>query len=238
MRNEFVIFCFTYAGGTAKFFEVIEDALKPEVKLVKLEYSGHGSRAKEKLCEDFIEVSDDLYPVIRDYIKEYNISGYALMGYSMGSIVAFVMLQKIKTMDEIPLPKHVFLAAHEPMTRIIMSDIPEEEIDEYVKKRTIEFDAVGQDLIDNRVFWRMYLPLYKADYFMIARYNFEDMAFSTSIPATVFYSEEDTAYSDMVLWKKYFTEDVEYDCYEGPHFFINDHFEDMAKTIKRRLELI
>ncbi len=236
--SKLTIFCFTYAGGTSDFFKVIEGALEPEIELVKLEYPGHGKRGKEKLCETFEEVSEDLYPIIRDYLLGHDVTEYALMGYSMGSITAFAMLQKIEEKNELPSPKHVFMAAHEPLTRIGMLDIPPDEIDEYVKKRTIEFGAVNEDLITNRVFWRMYLPLYKADYLMIARFKFEEQEYKSLVPATVFYSEEDTKYTDMVLWKNYYIGDVEIKRYDGPHFFINDNYEDMAKVIKHRLELI
>ena len=236
--SKLTIFCFTYAGGTSDFFKVIEGALEPEIELVKLEYPGHGKRGKERLCETFEEVSEDLYPIIRDYLHDHDATEYALMGYSMGSIASFAMLQKIEEKNELPSPKHVFMAAHEPLTKREMLDIPSDNIDEYVKKRTIEFGTVDEKLINNQVFWRMYLPLYKADYLMIARFRFEEQKYATMVPATVFYSEDDTKYKDMLLWKNYYIGNIEFERYKGFHFFINDHYDEMASVIKKRLEFI
>ena len=52
MRNRLQIFCFTYAGGSAAFFDVIEKDLKG-VDVVKFEYAGHGIRHKEGFYRDF-----------------------------------------------------------------------------------------------------------------------------------------------------------------------------------------
>ena len=159
---------------------------------------------------------------------------YALMGYSMGSLVAFAMLQRIVAMGEFMKPRHIFLAAHEPMTKSNILDIPAGEMDDFIRERTIAFRAVPKKLIDNKSFWRMYLPIYKADYLMIARYRFEDISFVTDVPCTVFYSEEDTKYEDMKDWTKYFYLDCKFVEYNGPHFFINEYYKEMAQVMMER----
>ena len=58
--NKPQLFCFTYAGGNASFFDGIERDL-PEYELVKLEYSGHGTRHKEPYYQNFDELTDDIY---------------------------------------------------------------------------------------------------------------------------------------------------------------------------------
>ena len=43
------LFCFTYAGGTAAFFNQLEAACAGKIDFVKLEYPGHGLRRKMRL---------------------------------------------------------------------------------------------------------------------------------------------------------------------------------------------
>lgn len=222
------IFCFTYAGGNATFFDVIDKDL-PEFEFVKLEYSGHGTRHKEPLYENFDELADDMYAVLK---SKYNGSEYALFGYSMGTISLVEVLKRIIADQKIPLPGHVFLAAHEPMTKAEFSGYSQEELDEWVKDRTIRFGTVPEKLINNKSFWRMYLPLYRADYSIIGKYKFEDLDLSSDIPATVFYSETDTRYEDMKLWSKIFTGEIRFHQYEGTHFFIQNHHTEMADDIR------
>ena len=47
------LFCFTYAGGTASFYEQIEDLLPKSIEVIKLEYAGviYYSYMEEILCQ-------------------------------------------------------------------------------------------------------------------------------------------------------------------------------------------
>ena len=229
MQNKDQLFCFPFAGGTASFFDMIEKDLEG-IDLVKLEYAGHGTRHKEQFYPDFSDLADDMVHMISDAIN----GDYALLGYSMGSISVAEVLKRL-IFSGLPYPKHVFIAAHEPQTKKELIGFTPDESDEWVKGRTIRFGDVPKELLNNKVFWRTYLPVYRADYTLIAKYEFEKLDLVTSIPATVFYSETDTPLAEISLWNKYFTGDIEYLKYEGGHFFIREHHEEMAQLIKDRL---
>ena len=228
------LFCFTYAGGNAAFFDEIEKDL-PGIELVKLEYSGHGTRHKEAFYESFEELASDLYQTMKDL---YAGGDYALFGYSMGSISLVEMLRKIMDEGEMKKPCHVFIAAHEPHTKAELKDFRSDEYDELVKQRTIKFGAVPEVLRDKEAFWRMYLPLYRADYSLIGGYSFEDLDLKSDIPCTVFYSETDTPFEEIRLWNNYFTGKTEFVRYEGNHFFIRDHHAEMARIIEERVSAL
>lgn len=224
------LFCFTFAGGTASFFDDVERDL-PNIEVVKLEYAGHGNRHKEVLYRDYQELADDMFTCFR---KFYNGREYSLFGYSMGTITLVEVLRRILA-SIFPKPEDVFLAAHGPCTKAELLSFLPDELDEWVKKRTISFGTVPEKLIDNKTFWRMYLPLYRHDYTMLAHYDFNDLHLTTNIPATIFYSETDTPLKEMKLWEKYFRGQVDYHCYEGQHFFIQQHHREMAKVIEEAL---
>lgn len=228
------LFCFTFAGGTAAFFDALEEQCRGRVSFVKLEYPGHGTRRKEPLCTSFEQVVVDFYAALKE---KHSGGGYALLGYSMGSITLLEMLRTILAKNELPLPRAVFLAAHIPAVEIHLEQCAEEEVDDYVKRRTAAFGGVPEKLLNNRSFWRIYLPLYKADYRMISRYDFTALQFSTEVPAVIFYSESDTPRTQMEEWKKYFTGECEFIEYTGSHFFINGHHAEMAQVILKKLEV-
>ena len=221
------LFCYTYAGGTGAFFDTIEKDL-PEIHLVKPDYPGHGSRRKEPFCRDFGELADDLFACFR---KEYAGGSYALFGYSMGSITAAEILRRIMADKSLPDPVCVFLAAHEPHTKTELTGYAPDEQDDWVKDRTIRFGGVPEKLRENQSFWRIYLPLYRADYSLIGAYDFNALDLSADIPLTVFFSETDTPRKDMQQWTRYFTGPCEFIAFEGTHFFIRDNHVEMAKKI-------
>ncbi len=225
------LICFTYAGGNSTFYDQLKNELLPNVELIAAEYSGHGTRHRSPFYSDFDELANDMLVQIKESIVANE--PYAIMGYSMGSISAVEVLKKLID-EKMPLPVHVFLAAHEPHTKAVYADYNKSDIDEFVKERTIKFGGVPDKLIDNKSFWRMYLPIYRADYSIIGKYKFEKLKLKSDIPATVFYSESDTSYEDMKNWNKYF-ENIDLLEYTGNHFFINEHFCAIAQEIKKRL---
>lgn len=224
------LFCFTYAGGTASFFNVIEKDM-PEINLVALEYSGHGARHSESLYDSFYELADDMFRMMK---SSYAGDRYSLFSYSMGTISLVEVLKRIEKQTEIPHPDYVFLAAHEPKTKEELSDFSSGEMDDLVKERTIRFGGVPERLINNKTFWRTYLPLYRADYSIIGKYRFDELNMMSQIPAVVFYSEADTRRSEIELWRNVFIGGCEFFQYEGNHFFINQNHEEMAEIIRAR----
>lgn len=233
MQNKTQLFCFTYAGGTASFFDTVENCLGDDIEVIKLEYSGHGKRFNEPMYKNFDELANDMYDVI---CKSYSNGHYALFGYSMGTISVVEVLKRIINKKTIPFPDNLFIAAHEPYTKGEIKGFSGEEIDKLVKERTIKFGGVPEQLINNKSFWRMYLPLYRADYSIIAKYSFDDLVLESIIPTTVFYSESDTPFEKMKLWKKYFKGKCDFYCYEGKHFFIKEYYNDISKIIKEKIE--
>ncbi len=230
-----LVFCFSYAGGTSDFFNNLEKACDSSIHFVKLEYSGHGTRMKEPLYNSFEEMTNDLFPMVMDVVKQYPNCGYSLIGYSMGSIAVFDMLRRIESTDDIKNPCNVFLAAHQPKAINSLSSVSLLELDKWVKERTIEFGAIDEKLKDNEIFWRVYLPIFRSDYVMIANYAFDRVAYKTVVPAVIFYSEEDTPFEEMKEWNKYFVGKCDFVKYSGSHFFIKNHNNDMAKIISERI---
>lgn len=226
------LICFSYAGGNSLFFDNLKRELLPDVELFAIDYAGHGKRHKSPFYNDFSELANDMYDILDQELQKDE--PYALMGYSMGSISAFEVLRLITERGR-KLPEHIFLAAHEPKTKAELQYYNDEKMNDFVKKRTIEFGAVPEKLINNKSFWRMYLPIYQADYYLIGKYRFETVDFKSDVPVTVFYSESDTPYEDMKEWERYFPKSSDYVEYEGNHLFMNEHFCEIANDIKERL---
>ena len=226
--NHNQLFCFTYAGGTSAFFDEIEKDLSG-IEVVKFEYAGHGNRRKENYYQDFNELADDM---LRLFKESYKGGHYSLFGYSMGTISLVETLKRIIKAG-FELPSNIFLASHEPHTKSELLGYKANELDEWVKKRTIQFGVVPKQLESNDVFWRTYLPLYRTDFGIIAKYDFDKLDIKLNIPTVVFYSETDTPLKDMKQWEKYFP--CEFYQFDGPHFFIRQHHKEMGIIIKSKI---
>lgn len=227
------LFCIPYAGGTADFFSQLEPWFGSCIEMVKLEYAGHGTRHREPFYHDFMQLADDLYANLKRLYRPGE--EYALFGYSMGSVAAAEVLVRILRDGELPPPKRVFLAAHEPFDKRELLNFQSDEADEWIRERTISFGGVPEKLLENRAFWRFYLPLYRADYTLIANYKFSKLTLACEIPLTAFYGNRDALSKDMEAWQTYFHGECEFVELEGNHFFITEHRQELAELIERRL---
>lgn len=231
MKDKVKLFCFPFAGGNASFFDILDKAL-PELDLIGLEYSGHGTRRREPLYNEISEAAEDMLELLK---RSAEGAPYALLGYSMGSIVLAEVLRRILRTPGLDDPIHVFIAAHEPVTNVEMSKIPEEDKDDYVIERTVRFGGISEEIAAKSVFKKLYAPLYRADYGMIEKYRFEELDLSTELPASVFYSEEDTPLEKMLLWKRYFTGECGFYRFDGDHFFLREERDRIAEIIRDKL---
>ena len=231
--NKKILFCFTISGGKADFFDSISKYLESDIEVVKLEYAGHGVRYREPFYQTLEELMDDLYPIIREKVKKKE-TMYSFLGYSLGSVVASAMAQRIMKKGEIVAPEALFLAAHEPRQRIELESFSDMEESEMVKERVISFGNVPDRLIDNKAYWRVYLPIYRADFAMIGRFDFGLLETKEDIPVTIFYSEEDVPLTRIREWDRIY-KNCDYIQYSGSHFFIIEHCEKMADVIKQKM---
>ncbi|MGN0620838.1 MAG: thioesterase II family protein [Porcipelethomonas sp.] len=228
------LFCFTHAGGTADFYNPLDDIFADyDTEIVKIEYAGHGKRYREPFYKDFDELSSDMISILKNNLESDD--NYAMFGYSMGSISVTETLRKISLSNEIPMPHHVFIAAHEPFSGSGFPDPENGFTDKYIKEMTIRFGGIPEKLINNNSFWRFYLPVYKADYQIIRNYDFDNLDFETEIPLSVFYSESDTPLHKMKKWSRFFAGPCWFEKYCGNHFFIKEHWKEIADIIKERL---
>lgn len=228
------LFCFPCAGGTADFFGQLDPWFPPSIELVKLEYAGHGTRYREPIYSDFSQLAEDLYQAVKRLYRPGE--GYALLGYSMGSVAAAEVLSRILRKGELPPPVRVFLAAHGPSVKGELLNFRGDEADEWVKRRTVSLGGVPERLLENKTFWRVYLPLYRADYTLITNYDFRRLTLACKIPLTGLYGDQDALSEEIGAWKRYFQGECEFVEFEGNHFFITEHRRELAELIVNRME--
>ena len=107
MQNkELQLFILPYAGGSIAAFKRLTDLIDERIEVITVEYAGRGTRAKEPLAESVQSLLDDAIA----YCQERRKQGlpYAVMGYSMGSVLAYEMIARQEIFGQL---RHFFISA-------------------------------------------------------------------------------------------------------------------------------
>jgi surfactin synthase thioesterase subunit len=226
------LFCFPYAGGTASFFQPLQKELAGKIKVLPMEYAGHGVRQKETLLTQADAFLRDVYQQICELQAG---SDYSLFGYSMGCLVAMELLRFLER-ENCKLPKQVILSAH-AIGHSKLNGMQIDMTDEWVMQRTISFGGIPEKLKSNRSYWRVYIPIYRADYQLIQQMDRIPKDFQTTLPMTLLYGKDDIPLKELEEWKHIFQGRMRMQAFEGEHFFAEGQWENVAKEITEILDI-
>ena len=225
------LFILPYAGGSIAAFKRLTDILDDHIDVVTVEYAGRGTRAKESLASSIWELLDDAIQYCVD--RRNPDVPYSIMGYSMGSVLAYEMIVRKALEGEL---KHLFISAEvSPKDRSIELRKVENPTEERILERARKLGGLDERILKNKRFADIYIKPMISDYRLFFEYQFDDPNKKINVDTTFFYCEKDTAYSDVEKWNELI--DGRFDFYElgESHFFINQHYEEMAKVINDTL---
>lgn len=225
------LFILPYAGGSIAAFKRLTDLIDDRIDVVTVEYAGRGTRAKDALASSIWELLDDAIAYCRER-RDLDIP-YSVMGYSMGSILAYEMVARKTLEGEL---KHLFISAEvSPKDRSLELRKVENPTEERILKRARSLGGLDERMLKNKRFADIYIKPMLSDYRIFFEYRFGDHNEKINVDTTFFYCEKDTALADVQKW--YELIDGQFDFHElgENHFFINQHYKEMAKVINDTL---
>ncbi len=225
------LFILPYAGGSIASFKRVVDLLDPVIDVVTVEYSGRGTRLKEPLAGSLKEMQED---ALEYCLKRRDISlPFAVFGYSMGSLLGYEILINKGIPGKLV---HFFVAAEvAPQTRALELRKEPNPTEERVIERAIGLGGLDKRMLSNKRFKDIYVKPMISDFRHFFEYQFNDYGTTINTDATFLYCEKDTALESVQEWEQLI--EGTYDYYEmgDNHFFINQHFEQIAKIINSKL---
>lgn len=225
------LFILPYAGGSIAAFKKLTDLIDESVDVVTVEYAGRGTRAKEPLAESIWDLLDDAVKYIR--VRRTDNIPYALMGYSMGSVLAYEMLIQNKIPGKL---KHLFIAAEvSPKDRAIELRKIQNPTEEHVLKRAKSLGGLDEVLLANKRFREIYIRPMLSDYRLFFEYRFGNYQKRVRSDTTFFYCEKDTALADIKKWSELIEGEFDFYDFGENHFFINSCYVSIADVINTHL---
>ncbi|MFD7524500.1 thioesterase II family protein [Paenibacillus chitinolyticus] len=226
------LFCLPYAGGSSVIYTRWKPLLDSGIELVPLELAGRGRRINESFYESVDEAVNDLLPVVEPYLDK---GQAAFFGYSMGSLIAFELIHRIREKHG-HNPLHFFAAAR-MAPHIQRTEPPLHGMEpELFKTKIADLGGTPPQLFENSELMNLFLPLLRADFRLVETYAYAEKAEKLDCAMTVFAGKRDKMReTDVLEWKRHTTGAFTAHSFDGGHFFINDFQKEIVDILHASL---
>ncbi|MFB9903174.1 thioesterase II family protein [Allokutzneria oryzae] len=217
--------CLPHAGGTASGFYWLSVALAPHVEVLAVQYPGRQDRLGEPVVEDVPTLADELHRALEPWQNQPP----ALFGHSMGALVAFELARRFPV-------RHLVASAQVSPSRVAevvrLSELPEDEF-------VAEVEALGgfdpQVMADPEL-RSLVLPALRGDYKANEDYRCPPET-TVDTPVTVILgdADPDVTPEEARLWQQHTRASFDLRVFEGGHFFLEQHQDEVRDLLLRLL---
>jgi len=227
------LFCLPYAGGSATIYHQWKKYLHHRIQLCPVELAGRGKRFSENCYDSLADAVCDIYQSIK---PELNTASYSFFGHSMGSILVYELVRKINALPH-PRPVHLFLSGRYPPHIIKREKNYHQLPDDEFKSEIIKMGGTPPEVFEHHELLAIFLPLLRADYKIIETYQYtpEDLDFNCGITLFNGKADQEVSGDEMLEWRRYSQAECRLYEFEGGHFFIHEHMEDIVEIINNTL---
>ena len=211
------LFCFPYAGGAAQIYRTWVERLPAGCEVCAAQLPGRGSRLREVPFTSMAEVVDAVAGVIGPYLDK----PFALLGHSMGAIIAFELARRLRREGR-AMPLQLF-ASGRRAPQIPSSEEPTYALPdpEFIKELR-RLKGTPDEVLEHPELMELLLPLIRADFSVTQTYHYTPEP-PLDCPISVFGGTHDRDVSPEQLepWREQTTSAFSLRLIPGDHFFIH-----------------
>lgn len=215
-----LLLTFPYAASSAAIFYAWKELLDENTMLCAIELPGRGTRYEEEPLFDLKKIVLKIAESITPHLGKVPIT---IFGHSMGGIVGLETASILLTENKCAIEHLIMSAVTPPGYRQISSPIHDLD-DEKFKEELVKYNGLPKTLQDNLDFWKIYLPIARADFKMIANYVPKESrtVFPCDITALVGKEDKIVPRDKAKHWSEFTNEKFNLIEINGGHLFIKD----------------
>jgi surfactin synthase thioesterase subunit len=232
MNKPLKIFCLPYAGGNKYSYRELSDAASSHFEFITLDYPGRVPRIKEPLISDANELVEDLFNQIKFKLSE---DKYILYGHSMGGLLSYLLARKLIE-NGFKSPAHLIITGTSGPTVFEKREkkrhlLPQKEFIREMK----DLDGIPAEILETEELMSFFEPILRSDFKVCETYLHKESS-PLNIPFTVITgTEEDMEDSDILLWQKESSLEIDFNKIEGKHFFVFKKKKEVLDIFEKNL---
>jgi surfactin synthase thioesterase subunit len=229
MKN--LLFAIPYAGGSSLMYNDLANALDIGEAFIPIDLPGKGFNFGDEPIKKYSEAVDYIFDILQDKTDNFTTS-YSILGYSMGSILAYEVIKKIVT-NGYNEPEYVFFCAMEP-PHLFEYESQEELSDYEFIKSLVEDGGIPHQVLDEFEDFKIFVPSIRADYTILDDYHKNRDLTPHKLGSTkvIVISSNAEENSTEELWQNYSNLPIVFKRIDDGHFFIHERYAELANLMQ------
>jgi pyochelin biosynthetic protein PchC len=221
-----------HAGGSAVFFHSWGPHLPDGVELTAVQYPGRLDRLHEPCLDDVHDLAAAVVDALRT--RPWPLAGrrLALLGHSMGALVAFETALRLEALGVVPVV--AFLSSHPAPGRPVRG-LPPEFTDEALLGELRRLGGTPAALLDGPDLRDVVLAGMRSDYRAVATYRPSPGRLSSPIVCFVGDADPDVCPEDMLPWAERTGGAMVLSVFPGEHFYLVDERDAVLRAAAAHL---
>ena len=221
--------CLPHAGGAASYYRPLAMAMHPAADVLAVQYPGRQDRADEPQAADFAELVDRTTAALLPELDR----PVALFGHSMGSLLAFEVVKRLEKAGIAPLV--LFASAGVRPTDRRRQERLRSATDEQLLADLSGLAGTEARLLDNEDMRALFLPPLRADYRMLATYEFDGTTVACPVVSLTGDNDPRVPVADAEAWATHTTGRFDLHVFPGGHFYLADQWDEVCAVIRTHL---
>jgi medium-chain acyl-[acyl-carrier-protein] hydrolase len=226
-----LLFCFPYAGGSARIFDGWQNAFPKTIAVCPIQYPGRGNRLREKANERI----EPLVEKIAESLMLLLDRPFAFFGHSMGAMISFELARYLRRKISL-LPVHLFLsgcrALQFPDREAATYDLAEPDFIKELRR----LNGTPAEVLEDPELMQLVLPTLRADFALVQTYDYVS---EPPLPCamSIYCGSEDQILSreDLEGWREQTTGVFSLRMFQGDHFYLHTASEHLLRTLNQEL---
>ena len=234
------LFCIPHAGASATVYLKWQKYFN-NIKIIPVEVSGRGTRFSDKREATLSSESVALCQMIEKNIEPDDT--FSVFGHSMGCFMAFeVICRLIEKPYYKNRLKNVFLsgnkAPHLNDKKEHCSNVHLLSNEDF-KNEILKEGATSPEIFENKMLFEVFEPILREDYRITETYSFSEADIPKLDCGMYIMNGYDDNLEEYEIqqWERYCADRNKFDIkyFEGGHFYMNEHLEEVADYISEKL---
>ena len=223
------LFCFPYAGGSARIYRSWGQYLPSCVEVCPVQLPGRDRRIAEPPFSNLLLLVQATAEALRALLDK----PFALFGHSMGALLSFELAHHVRAEFGLS-PEHLFLAgrfaAHLEKTEPSTYDLPTPQLLQELQ----QLKGTPPGVLENPDLMELMLPLLRADFSVGDTYIYSARPLlSCPITALGGLRDSEVPRADLQAWGELTTGPFSLRMFPGDHFFLHSDEHQLLDVIAR-----